>query len=103
MLHARALRRVVHLRERRAHGLPVRTAQAIGHDDRVLGLLLEREQGAQDEGVGLPLVPGHQVVDPRLRPRRGERAERVRVVEDAVEVGVEARPIVALREPHPLL
>jgi len=64
----------------------------------VLGLLLERQEWPHDERVGLSLVPGEEVVETGDLPGR---AEGVRVVEDAVEVGVEIGPVVALEQPAP--
>ena len=88
---------MVDVRERRSDRLPVRSLQAIGEDDGVLRLFLHRQERAHDERVGLALVPGEEIVDAVDLPRQ-EGAERVRVIDDPVEVEVEAGGVGGLRD-----
>jgi len=99
-LRAGALLGVVDGRERRAHRLAVLALQAIGEHDGVFVLLLERHDGPHDERVALALVPGDDVLDPRVPPAR---AEHVRVIDDAVEVGVEIGAVRPAGEAEALL
>ena len=96
---ATALRGMMDALERRAHRLTVVAAQAIGEDNRVLGLLLERDDGPDDERVGLALVPGEEVVD----ARDPLVSQGIRVIEDAVEVAIERGAVGRLGEACALL
>ncbi len=46
-------------------GWPFGPRKPIGEDDRVLRLLLQRNDRTEDQGVALALVPGDEVRDAR--------------------------------------
>ena len=81
----RALLGMVDGGKRRARRLAIGAVQAVGNDDGVLGLLVHGQDGLKDEGVGLALVPSEEVVD-AVDLLGGP--QRVRPIENAVEVGV---------------